>query len=158
MAFAEVEDRFGACEVIVFPNVLEDSREALYIGSVVFIEGTLSCKEDEEPRVLADKITAMPPASQLKTPAGRDARHSKDNERHTAKARRLYLRVPSLDSEEFRKAENILSIFPGDTAVVFYLSDSGSQVMAPGSLWTAPNPTMLSELEYQLGDGNAVLR
>ena len=158
MAFTEVEDRFGACEVIVFPNVLEECREALYIGSVVFIEGTLSCKEDEEPRVIADKITALPPASQLKEPVSKTVRSDPVAESHTAKERRLYLRVPSLDSPEFRKAENILSIFSGNTAVVFYLSDSRSQVMAPGELWTSPNPTMLSELEYQLGEGNVVLK
>ncbi|WP_310749920.1 DNA polymerase III subunit alpha [Ruminococcus sp.] len=167
MAFTEVEDRFGVCEVIVFPNVLEESRDALYPGAIVEINGTLSMKEEEEPRVLADKITALPPASQLKDyspergkpdvrPTG--VKQPADRDRKPLQGQTLYLRVPSLDSIQYRKAKNILEIFGGNTRVIFYLSETKEKLLAPRSLWTAVNPTMMGELSFQLGEENVVLK
>lgn len=170
MAFIGAEDRFGSCEIIVFPNVLEESREALYLGSVIEIEGTLSMKEEEEPRVLADKITALPPAKELDASAiaAKKAQSKPVSEPHYRKApvsnaahnrpQTLYLKVPSLESREYRKAKNILEIFSGTTRVIFFLSEKREQLLAPRSLWTSPNPTMLGELRYQLGQENVILK
>lgn len=161
MAFTEVEDRFGACEVIVFPNVLEASRDALYAGAVVDIEGTLSSKEDEEPRVLADKITLLPPPKELAVREVKQPRKSVVTEKQLQnphKEQTLYLRVPSLDSREYFKAKNILEIFGGNTRVIFYLSERKEQLLAPRSLWTSLNLTMLGELRYQLGEENVRLK
>ena len=71
---------------------------------------------------------------------------------------RLYLKVPSLECREYFKAKNILEIFGGNTRVIFYLSESKTQVLAPRSMWTSINPTMLAELKYQLGEDNVKLR
>lgn len=165
MAFAEVEDRCGSCEIIVFPNVLDESRGALHPGAVIEIEGTLSVKEEEEPRVLADKITALPPASELKgvTPESRKtqpsaAKQTSFREQKPLQGQTLYLRVPSRDCIPYRKAKNILEIFGGSTRVIFYLSETKEQLLAPHSLWTSPNPTMMAELCYQLGEENVILK
>ena len=164
MSFTEVEDRFAFCEVIIFPNVTETSREALFVGSVVEIEGTLSVKEDEEPRVIAEKITKLPPAKELRDckPAVQEPspvqRRSEPRTAAPPKPQTLYLKVPSLDSREYRKAKNILMIFGGGTRVIFYLSESREQLLAPQSLWTSPNPTMLDELRFQLGGENVILK
>ena len=157
MAFAQVEDRSGSCEIIVFPNVLEECGSALYTGAVIEVEGTLSLKEDEEPRVLADRITALPPAKELKTanlPQPKPAAVPQKPPHEQT----LYLKVPSLDSPEYRKAKNILEIFGGGTRVVFYLSESRQQLLAPRTLWTSVNPTMLGELSFQLGGQNVKLK
>ena len=157
MAFTEVEDRYGACEVIVFPNVLEQCGSALYVGAVVDITGTLSLREDEDPKVIAEKITPLPPADQLKLSSENVASQM------TApitpnREQRLYLKVRSMESNEYLKAKNILEIFRGNTKVIFYLSDSKTQVMAPSTLWASLNPTMLGELQYQLGEENVRLK
>ncbi len=152
MAFADVEDRFGTCEVIIFPNVLEECRDALYAGAAVQIEGTLSYKEDEEPRVLADKIIALPPARELNASTVRQTVEQKQ-----LGEKKLYLKVRSLECREFFKAKNLLELFPGSVKVVFYLSDTKQQMLAPRSMWTAPNPTQLGELGYQLGEENVRL-
>ena len=155
MAFVDIEDRYGACEMIVFPNVLEECRQALYVGSVIEIDGILSCKEDEEPRVLADRVTALPPADQLQTVAPQ-ARRQQPSVREGEQ--KLYLKVSSLESRPYRKAKNILEIFRGNTKVIFYLSDTRSQVLAPRSLWASLNDTMLEELRYQLGEENVKIK
>ncbi len=158
MAFADIEDRFGSCEMIVFPNILDECRDALYIGSVIDIHGILSFKEDEEPRIIAEKITALPPAKELSNVPISSAPVKQPVNFEPQKAEKLYLKVRSLESSEYLKAKNILEIFPGNVKVIFYLSDKNSQLMAPQTLWTTPNPTMLGELEYQLGKGNVILK
>lgn len=157
MAFADVEDRYGTCEIIVFPNVLEASRAALYAGAVIDVEGTLSMKEEEEPRVLADKITLLPPADELSVESS-TPRKVPSNVIDPHRPQTLYLRIPSLDCEEYRKVKNILEIFGGNTRVIFYLSETKEQLLAPQSLWTTPNPTMLGELSFQLGEENVILK
>ena len=159
MAFVNVEDRYGSCEVIVFPNVLEQCGSAIYVGAVVQIDGTLSMKEEEEPRVIAEKIIALPPASQLKyEPVQADHRPISGTPEKPVREPRLYLKVRSLESREYLKAKNILEIFRGNTKVIFYLSDTKAQMLAPVSLWASLNDTMLGELKYQLGDENVILK
>ena len=167
MAFIEVEDRYGSCEVLVFPNILDECSSAIYPGSIVEIIGTLSLKEEEEPKVIAEKIIALPPADQLKPPedkaqAGTRAappRSAPDTrQRDLSSYTKLYLKVPSLESREYKKARNILEIFRGAVKVIFYLSDSKTQVLAPQSLWAQLNETMLGELRYQLGADNVRLK
>ena len=157
MAFADVEDRYGTCEIIIFPNVLEASRDALYAGAVIDVEGTLSMKEEEEPRVLADKITLLPPADEL-TESFSKPKNPQANVIDQKRPQTLYLRIPSLDCREYRKAKNILEIFGGNTRVVIYLSETKEKLLAPRSLWTTPNPTMLGELSFQLGEENVILK
>ena len=162
MAFVEAEDRYGSCEVIVFPNVLEACSSALFVGSVVQIDGTLSMKEEEEPKVIADRITALPAADRLEiprpAPKAAPAPAVRQPEPERSAVTRLYLKVPSFESREYRKAKNLLEIFRGQTQVVFYLSDSRKQFLAPSNLWVAPNDTMLAELRFQLGEENVVIK
>ncbi len=158
MAFVTVEDRYGSCEVIVFPNVLEQCGSALYVGSVVEIDGTLSMKEDEEPRVIAEKIIALPPVDQLNFDRVVSQKQAPQRTQTPLRGQRLYLKVPSLQSREYLKAKNILEIFRGNTKVIFYLSDTKTQMLAPQSLWASLNDTMLSELSYQLGEDNVKLK
>lgn len=158
MAFVNVEDRYGACEVIVFPNVLEQCGSALYVGAVVEIDGTLSMKEDEEPRVIAEKITALPPAKQLQYDRSKQSVSPQSTQRMPQGEQKLYLKVPSLESREYHKARNLLEIFRGNTKVIFYLSESKTQMLAPQSMWAMLNDTMLDELRFQLGDDNVRLK
>ena len=168
MAFIEVEDRYGSCEAIVFPNVLEECSAALYVGAVIQLDGTLSLKEEEEPKVIAERIVALPPADKLELPQRSASPAAPAHTQQPARpayrdqppahepvpqnVTRLYLKVPSLDSRQYLKAKNILEIFRGTTKVIFYLSESRTQMLAPSSMWAQLNDTMLGELRYQLGD------
>jgi len=56
MAFVTVEDLTGQMEVIVFPNVLEKYGELIKPELPVWIEGKLSIREDEQPKIIVDTI------------------------------------------------------------------------------------------------------
>ncbi|MBQ0098329.1 MAG: DNA polymerase III subunit alpha [Oscillospiraceae bacterium] len=149
MAFVNVEDRFGTCELIVFPNVLSECSSALYVGSTVEVFGTLNYKDEEEPKIIADKIKALPPADMLKIAKSEKVQKP---DREEQKEKTLYLKLDSLSSEKYKKAENLLSLFHGNTKVVFYIPSESRQLLAPQSLWVSINDTLIERLKYHLGE------
>ena len=167
MAFVTVEDRYGSVELIVFPKVLAQCSSNLYSGSVVEIIGTLNFKEDEEPRIICEKVTALPDADSLKTYVvqrrGEDSVSKinlQNNKTFSNKSNdaKLYLRISNLECEKYKKVKNLLELFKGDTKVVFYLTDNNKKLLAPQSLWVKLNDTLLDELRYQIGFDNVVLK
>ena len=56
MAFVTIEDLTGQMEIIVFPNTLEKYGDLLKPEFPVWIEGKLSVREDEAPKVITEMI------------------------------------------------------------------------------------------------------
>ena len=56
MAFVTVEDLYGSVELIVFENCYQESSKYLVEESIVMVEGRLSIREDEEPKIVARTI------------------------------------------------------------------------------------------------------
>jgi DNA polymerase-3 subunit alpha len=59
MAFIDVEDLLGEVETLVFPNVYDRCAAAINEDAVVVIRGRLNFKEEETPKIIADKITPV---------------------------------------------------------------------------------------------------
>ncbi len=57
MAFVTLEDFYGAFEVIVFPNTYEKHGQLLQEDAILAIRGTISMREEEQPKLLANRIT-----------------------------------------------------------------------------------------------------
>lgn len=56
MAFVQIEDLYGEIELVVFPNVYERHRDLLEEDRIIVVKGVVNCKEEEAPKILADKI------------------------------------------------------------------------------------------------------
>ncbi|MBR4206130.1 MAG: DNA polymerase III subunit alpha [Clostridia bacterium] len=176
MAFVTLEDGTGSIEMLVFPKILQKIGYLLNFDSVVAVSGTLSAREDEEVKLLADRVIELlpdsrageidqraesaltEPASQPTAPAAPAAptaqrTRSESDEGHVKK---LFLRVPSVDSAEFRRASAFCAIFPGYAPAVFYASDTKEYLKPPVSI--LPSPFALRELREILGDENVVPR
>jgi DNA polymerase-3 subunit alpha len=59
MAFVTVEDLYGQMEMIVFPKIYEQYAALLSNDSQILVEGNISVKEDEQPKILANKIRIL---------------------------------------------------------------------------------------------------
>jgi len=59
MAFLQMEDMYGGYEVIVFPKILQEVSGLLQDNTVLLMQGRLSIREDEEPKLLAEKISLL---------------------------------------------------------------------------------------------------
>ena len=59
MAFVTLEDMTGQIECLVFPRVFEKYRLLLNPDEAVVISGKISVREDEAPKLLAERITRL---------------------------------------------------------------------------------------------------
>jgi DNA polymerase-3 subunit alpha len=59
MAILAIEDMLGGLETIVFPTVYERCRDAVFEDSVVVLRGRLDFKDENTPKIIADKITPV---------------------------------------------------------------------------------------------------
>lgn len=141
MAFLTLEDSFGSLEMLVFPNTLEQYKNEIDEGNVIITEGKISLREDEEAKILCDKITRFDSES-FEDPKGK-----------------LYLRLPSKQSEQTAKVKQILLSSSGATEVFLYYTDTGKYE----NLKIPQGTVMLSseqarELEKTAGEGNYAYR
>lgn len=157
MAFTNVEDLSGTMEILVFPKVLTEFREAIQENAVVVINGRVSVKEEEAPKLVADSIYPIDEYSgQAKKQAAERPRQAVQTKPKAKEG--LYLKLPSQTSPEFEKAVNLLTIFEGPLPVYMYFVDRGELTRAPKNMWTLENDRLQSELKRILGDKNVVYR
>ncbi len=84
MAFVTVEDLYGQMEVIVFPNIYDEYASLLAGDSQIIVEGRISLKEEEQPKILADRIWPLESGnkadySDINKPAGNKISESNGN-------------------------------------------------------------------------------
>ena len=150
MAFTNVEDLSGTMEIIVFPKVLADCRSALQDNAVVVINGRVSVKEEENAKLVAEKIVPIEEYS-ANGSAPRPAQEK-------AARKGMYLKVPSRSCAQFAKVENLLSIFEGPLPVYIYFEDQKQLTLAPRNLWSMEHELLTSELKRILGDGSVAFK
>lgn len=166
MAFLNVEDQYGATEMLVFPNVYEKYASLFREGNVLDVFANISIKEDEDPKLMCNKVALVTKDSKPEAVNNSgfirrtDTLNPNNNssQRPTNKPMTLYIRIDNLDGEKFIKAKRLLEIFEGRTPVVFYLTDTKKQFKAPMNLWVDLNNVLVKELRYQLGEENVVTK
>ena len=70
--------------------------------------------------------------------------------------RRMYIKVPDMKGDSFRRALAVVEIFCGMTPVIFFDSSTGKYMKS--GLCIGATPFVTVELEEILGDGSVVLR
>lgn len=160
MAFVTAEDRSGIMELVVFPKVLSQFGSLLYEGSAVAVDGIVNLKEDEDAKILVNRVMKIPSKESVASePSVKpQPRNIQENNNSAKKISALYLKLENMESEKFRRARNLLEIFDGNTPVVLYLTDSKKQLKAPPSLWVDVNEVLLRELKKLLGDDSVKLK
>ena len=168
MAFVTAEDRSGIMELVVFPKTLAEFGSLLYEGSVICVDGTVNLKEDEDAKVLINRVSKIPSKDEvgdkpvIPQPKVNSNRPQLSSDKSTPKTQKkinaLYLKLTDMECKEFKKAKNLLEIFDGPTPVVLYLTSSKKQLMAPRSLWVDVNDVLLRELKKLLGEESVKLK
>lgn len=218
MAFFTLEDKYGEVECIVFPKKYNEYYPEIFVDSAVYAEGTVSIKDDEEPKLLINLLTPLtdnekyasaPPTPQKpiaaapvsetpvqnneppQTPVPDKAKYSfylslyananpTENppaQKNTAAQRngsatpavkqetpnaqmlpkKIYLRVPDMSGEVFKKAKNMVDIFnEGTVTVIFY--DSSTAKYSEYSERMFYSEYAIKELKGIIGDGNVVIK
>jgi DNA polymerase-3 subunit alpha len=166
MAFFTLEDRTGEMEGIVFPKTYEQYGHLLLCDSAVLAEGTLSVREDEPPKLLVNALIPLIEndrytEEKAETPVAQAAPSEKtasapSKQTPQATPRRLYLRVPEMDSPIGRKAKNLAELFDGTFPTVFY--DASRKEYQKEVLGVALSDYVLREFRSLLGEENVILK
>jgi DNA polymerase-3 subunit alpha len=172
MAFFTLEDRYGEMECIAFTRVYAQNEHNIRTDLAVTVSGTLSLREDEQPKLLVNRMDALVEDARfneaaLKAETRDSATKTEKSERApatpearvqsgTAKPRRLFLRVPSSRDQKAKKARNLAELFEGDFPVFFYDAEAASYSSEPIGIFLTEY--VLGEFRSLLGDENVILK
>ena len=143
MAFATLEDMYGAITALVFPKVLEQYGSLLYEGAVVEVQGKLSFTEDKAPELVCQSLGKPADPVSVKAPAGKLVRPG------------LYLRLSSQQDPRYDKAMRYIAVFDGGaTDLYLTFQDTGKLLRAPAKFRVEINRPLLRALKELLGAEN----
>lgn len=140
MCFLTFEDRSGTVEVLIFPTLYPEARPFLESGEPFLLEGTVSLKEEETPKVLADRIVGVRELDSL------------------PERRCLYLKFNSAEDRRIPEVLRLLKTYPGGEEVRFYFSDEGKYRYPPDRLQVDASETLIEALRELLGQGNVAIK
>lgn len=141
MAFVLLEDLYGTVELIVFPKVYKSCIELLREDSIIVVEGRLNFREDEEPKIICDRIKPMPIKEEDKESYGSGGR--------------LYLKIPkSFSSQNLEEIKEVLRESQRGSVPVFlcFEEEGRKPMMAGRDLWVSVDDKLLDRLERMLGN------
>ena len=134
MAFITLEDLYGIVECIVFPTTFDRYNNLIEEDSLIIIEGKISLSEEEEPKIICEKIFPL----------------------NKYKKGKVYLKISKgKPMDTFDSIKTILKNHKGETPVYVYLERTGKTVIANRELWVDLEDKLLfSELIKILGKNN----
>ena len=162
MAFLTIEDANGSMECIVFPQMLERYSGVLQEGTKVLIGGSLSLRDDEEPKLLLNFAEPLeeglnnPPKNYNATRMPRN-NGAKIGNSAPEKAPVLFIRVEKNTPEIFNRIKDSLLPFRGDTEVRIFFSDTRKVAGVPRELYFNGTASAIRELKYEFGEENVVI-
>ncbi|NLJ98275.1 MAG: DNA polymerase III subunit alpha, partial [Tissierellia bacterium] len=134
MAFITLEDIYGAVECIVFPATYDRYSRLIEEDSLIVIDGKISMTEEDEPKIICERITGLDEFNRDK----------------------IYLKISKEKSlDTFNEIKGVLTRYKGKTPVYVYVEKQGRMMMAQRDLWVnLDQKSLIEELIQILGKGN----
>jgi DNA polymerase-3 subunit alpha len=146
MAYLTLEDLYGTVEVIVFPELYENSLNIISQENPVVIHGQIE-RNDKGVRIIAKKINSL-----LEDVKPEDEQHH---------LKRLTLMINTdINPKALPKLKDILSRHSGDNGIQVLLkiiSPEEWETLILTDQHVTPSKEMISEVEQLLGKGTAIL-
>ncbi len=170
MAFVTLEDRTSSMELLCFPYVFSKYGAFLNVDSVVAVSGTISLRDEDEPKLIAENIVPLISdreelddgtirqmnAQSVHQTSGQTEASAVRTSAPPRTIKKIYIRVANEDDPMFKRARAVCSIFTGNIPVIYYFSDTASY--AQSGLFIAPTEFVIGELRELLGSENVVAR
>ena len=137
MAFITLEDVVGSIEVIVFPKILPQYTSVLEEDAAVVVEGRLSLREDEEPKLICDKVMLLDLIGES--------------------YEKLFVRIKTRDDEKMNKIVAICSEAKGDIGVIIYIEDKKKKMAASQKYNIAATKVQMEHFIDEFGAENVKL-
>ncbi len=143
MAFLNLQDLSGTCEVVVFPSVYKKSLILLNKDKMIFVKGKADAKEDAV-KVLADEIVSL-----------------EDIAKKFTVGVLIKLSTAGLTEESLKEIKTVLEKYKGNVSVnIKFQSPSGEgTVVALGpELRVTPSQELFEEIEKIAGEDSIKIR
>ena len=134
MAFITVEDLYGQAEIIVFENCYQACSNILVEENIVLIEGKLSIREDEEPKIVARTI----------------------KEFAEIKKKIFKLNITNLDEPTREKLKGAIYFFSGEKNNMQMQIENGEKIDTTKS-GIYMTPEILKQFQDLVGERNAIV-
>lgn len=134
MAFITLEDLYGVIECIVFPTTYDRYNRLIEEDKIVVVEGKITTSEEEEPKLICEKISPLIKYNRKK----------------------LYLKLSKDKSLDILQSiKKILSKHKGEIPVYVYMEDEKKTVVAHRNYWVnIEENELFKELKIILGEEN----
>ena len=116
MAFISLEDKYGEIECILFPMQFEKYSNLISEDSAIYAEGNISLREDETPKVIISKLSALIENNSY----SQKASDSQSKRIDLSGYSKLYIRFENFQCNDFFTAKNIIDKSSGTVKVFFY--------------------------------------
>ena len=148
-----------------FPRVFERYQALLQEDAVVVMEGRLSVREEDAPKLLAERITAIAEWARKKENGTRETAtaparvemppEKTDAETAAGAKKKLFLRM---NRTEMTRACALLGLYPGDVPVYLHFPEEKTTLLAPRASWCDAGEACLKRLRDEMGPENVVLK
>ena len=135
MAFFTLEDLRGEVEVIVFPDLYENSREVLKNEEVVRVRGKLDRNAEGEVKVIGEQI-----ASLKRVP------------------KKVYLKVSEHEKGYLYSLKEILLSEEGTLPVYLYFEPSRKMILTQMDFWIPEDENLLGKIKELIGQKNVFVK
>ena len=153
MLVGKLEDYYGTCEFVVFPNQYEKIKGQFKEEDVVKIFGHIGLRDGNPPSIMVDKIE---PIRTPEAPKTQTAPTIETQPPVVEKKPKLYLRLNWNDDFVKNNVITILNEHKGEFEVVIKNIQDNNVYKVPYKV--KESNTLLSELTAVLGQGNVVFR
>lgn len=162
MAFVEVEDMLGSVEVLVFPKTLEQFAGYISNGNVITVQGTVSCEDEKDTKILANVITGAPsdksqPVKKQTYSSVKTIENKTESAPKKAKRKGVFIRFKSKNDENILKAMSVIGRYSGEFPLYLYYLDEKKYVLQNKTEHFNYEKNMVQELKSLLGNENVAV-
>jgi len=154
MAFITIEDLTGSIDAIVFPKIYTEYKPYIFEDSIIKIDGKLSFREEEEPKILVNRIMRLSDCTgepEKKKPEPVVPKKANDE--------KLYIKFSLGKDFLLEQVKEALKAHSGNTPVYIYVEETKTTAMAQSEYWVNTEDEILfAELKYLIGKENIVLK
>ena len=161
MAFLNIEDLYGAVEIVVFPNIYDRYSSILQEDAIISVTGSINFKEGEMPKLLAENIVDLRELKDaIPEDTAKDMPEKFGSSRLSAKAARqpqglIKIKLPQgMDKDEIlEQIRQVMRSHPGECQTIIYLPEGGS-FRTDESLWVVPDRDFQQKITDLVGAEN----
>lgn len=147
MAFLLLEDLYGTVEIVVFPKIYERCMHLMKEDAVIVVRGAVNFKEEEVPKILADKIRDIEEIS--------PQAHINGNTANTDSSPiQLIITEDMEENITLARVKEILEAYPGEVPVVISAMASRKKYKTKPDLWVNGSEKFMEKMEELIGKDN----